>query len=232
MRGGLARSCKCPQNANDTRHTTPRPSRGQPLPRDTRERDRPAIHRTRPVRAARRPRGRRPRRRAHAGHVLLRPAAPPRLSPRRAPRADHVGRLAHATRPLRPARSHRPRACQAAVPARRWIGPVPQHDQPRAPPPRGSWPHLPPRLRKRALARQDPTALRPHRSRLQRLAPAAARAARPRHAGHTDVVRRRQGGAGPVAQTARTRLHDALRHRSAAAAASAHEPPPPDPGRR
>ncbi len=175
---------------------------------------------TRTVRAARRPTHRRSRGRPHPGHLLVRQATAPRQPPRRPPRAARLGRLAHPAGPLRPARPHRSRERAAAVSARRRSGPLAQHGQPRAAPPRGPRPDLPPRFRDGPLAWQDPAAVRPHRPRLQRPAPATRGASRPRSAGDTQVVRCRQGDARPPAQTARLRLHDAVRHRSSPATAT------------
>jgi hypothetical protein len=194
------------------RHPTHHPS---PLVIRSRGRHHPGhgtpLHRTRTGRAAGRPTRGRPRGRPHPGDLLVCPAAPARRAARSPRRAGSVGRLAHPAGPLRAARPHRTRARQAPLQPGRRPGSGAKHGESRTPPPRRAGPHLPPRLRGAALARQDPAALCPYGPGLQRLAPAARRTTQSCRTGDARVVGRGQGGARAAAQAALSGFHAATR---------------------
>ena len=160
----------------------------------------------RPFGATRRSADRRPRGCPHSDHVLVRPAASPRPPPAYARGTGRLGRLAHAAGPLRAARPHRQVTHGATVAPGSRARACTQHGQPRVAPPRRPAPHLSQRLRRAALARQDPAHLRADRAGLQR-ASSAQRAPPHRHGrGDEALAGHRQDRARSPASQARRRL--------------------------
>jgi hypothetical protein len=201
--GPLANSCKCPLFANGTSPTRPAPSatRVTLLP-FSRAGPAPPL---RTFGAARRPRRRRHRGRPDAGHFLAPPSPSPRRPARSSRRAGVMGRVEHPAGSLRPPRSHRALAPDATLTACGCPRTLAQYREPRAPTPRSQKAHLPQRLCRATLERQDPAPLQSDRPGVQRPAPIEERSPRGGRRSAQRLERRRQGPARPAPAASRGR---------------------------